>query len=452
MLDLPEQQSQRELVWAPDTDSHLGLVGSSRAGGTDSLAHALTECLQVLPDTHLYVLDGDSTLGFVAARHQTGAYLGGHEVKRAARVLDRLTSLLSSRLADGSGPDRARILLAVSAWGRWASLFRNSRFAWAEDSLQDLVRDGEAAGITVVLTGNRELVSSRLFGLLPNRIYFPAGATAESLSAWPKLPEMEPFQGRGFVQGRINPGRGAIAQLVTERLHLTGSGPSPAALPFTVAALPALVDLPVRGREKVHGGGLSVDLGVSGDNLDRFPLRLPAGSAFLALGARGSGRTNLLDVIEQGIRTGSDTTVLRPATNEPASSWRSVGSGSPDPAGCVLLVDDADTLPAECQQVLASWVALGAAAVLASGPGSPLLTRNPLALQARASGRGLYLAPRNPSDGDFFGVRFDLDGRPGPGRAFAVEQGSAVELQVFRVPPRVPAPDPRAIRSTAEAG
>ncbi len=455
VLDLPEQQAQRGLFWAPGHHSHLGLVGISTAGGTGSLAHVLTECPQFLPDTHLYVLDGDSTLGFVAARNQTGAYVGGHEVKRAARVLERLTHLLSSRLAAGTGADHAPILLAVSAWGRWTSLFRNSRFSWAEDSLQDLVRDGEAAGITIVITGNRELVSSRFFGLLPNRIYFPAGAAAESLLTWPKLPDLEPLEGRGMVQGRMNPGRDAVAQLVVERRQSAGSGPLPATLPFPVAALPVLIDLPAAGTGRNHGQGLVVPLGVWGDGLDVFSLQLPAGSVFLALGTGESGRSTLLDVIEQGAGTGSDTTILRSAAGEdPSSYWKRMegGSGKPDPRKCVLLVDDADTLPQDVQQVLTSWVARGAAAVLTAAPSPSLPIRVPLALQARATGRGLYLAPRSPLDGDFFAVRFDLDGRAGPGRAFIVEQGTAVELQVFRVPPgpfqppRVPCP----VRSAAE--
>ncbi|MBG6216609.1 S-DNA-T family DNA segregation ATPase FtsK/SpoIIIE [Arthrobacter sp. CAN_A6] len=438
VLDLPRQQAQRGLFWAPGHHSHLGLVGIPSAGGTGLLAHVLTECLDFLPETHLYVLDGDSTLGFVSARSQTGAHVGGHEVKRAARVLERLALLLSSRLTAGVGADRTPILLAVSGWGRWTSLFRNSRFSWAEDSLHDLVRDGEAAHITIVITGNRELVSSRLFGLLPNRIYFPAGAAADSLLTWPKLPDLEPVQGRGLVQGPVAPGRDAVAQLVVERRRPAESGQSPTVLPFPVAALPVLIDLPASVKGTSHVQGLTVPLGVSGDNLDIFSLQLPAGSAFIALGARGSGRSNLLDVIEQGAGTGPGTTILRAAaTDDPSSYWRLLerGSGNPDPRKCVLLVDDADALPTDVQPVLASWVARGAAAVLTVVPGASLPIRVPLALQARAAGRGLHLAPRSPLDGDFFGVRFDLDGRPKPGRAFLVEQGTVVELQIFRRPP-----------------
>ncbi|MBG6182083.1 S-DNA-T family DNA segregation ATPase FtsK/SpoIIIE [Arthrobacter sp. CAN_A214] len=455
VLDLPEQQAQRGLFWAPGHHSHLGLVGVPSAGGTDLLAHVLMECLDFLPETHLYVLDGDSTLGFVSAQSQTGAHVGGHEVKRAARVLERLAHLLSSRLTAGTGTDRTPILLAVSAWGRWTSLFRNSRFSWAEDCLHDLVRDGEAARISIVITGNRELVSSRLFSLLPNRIYFPAGAAAESLLTWPKLPDLEPVQGRGLVQGRVNPGRDAVAQLVVEGRPPAGSGQSPTVLPFPVAALPVLVDLPASVKGTSHVQGLTVPLGVSGDSLDVLSLQLPAGSVFLALGARGSGRSNLLDVIEQGARTGPGTTVLRAAaTVDPSSYWRLLerGSGNPDPRRCVLLVDDADALPTDVQPVLASWVALGAAAVLTVVPGASLPIRVPLALQARATGRGLCLAPRSPLDGDFLGVRFDLDGRPGPGRAFLVERGTVVELQIFRRPPG-PSPllrAPRAAPSAAE--
>ncbi|BBE23330.1 hypothetical protein MN0502_22130 [Arthrobacter sp. MN05-02] len=99
------------------------------------------------------------------------------------------------------------------------------------------------------------------------------------------------------------------------------------------------------------------------------------------------------------------------------------------------MVDDADTLPADVHQVLSGLVARGAAAVLSAAPGPTLMARVPLSLQARSTGRGFVLAPRSPSDGDFFGARFDLDAPPVPGRGYACDPAGAVEVHVARAAP-----------------
>ena len=95
----------------------------------------------------------------------------------------------------------------------------------------------------------------------------------------------------------------------------------------------------------------------------------------------------------------------------------------------MLLVDDAANLGTRAQDAVAALVAAGAAAVAAALPGPLLLQQVPLALQARAGGRGLVLSPRSGAEADFFGVRLDDGWRP-PGRAYRIGSGTAVPLQV----------------------
>jgi DNA segregation ATPase FtsK/SpoIIIE, S-DNA-T family len=56
-------------------------------------------------------------------------------------------------------------------------------------------------------------------------------------------------------------------------------------------------------------------------------------------------------------------------------------------------------------------------------------------MQARSAGQGIILAPGQPADGDFLGVRLEVDYRCGPGRAFLVQPGQVTELQTALAAP-----------------
>ncbi|HCN23476.1 MAG TPA: hypothetical protein DIT15_14770, partial [Arthrobacter bacterium] len=101
----------------------------------------------------------------------------------------------------------------------------------------------------------------------------------------------------------------------------------------------------------------------------------------------------------------------------------------------VALVDDADLLPAEANRDLADLNALGLSVVVTAGY-SPILTqRVPLALQARSLGSGVLIAPRTFLDGDLFGVRFEAEPNPPPGRSVLIQNGRALAVQLGWVPP-----------------
>lgn len=62
---------------------------------------------------------------------------------------------------------------------------------------------------------------------------------------------------------------------------------------------------------------------------------------------------------------------------------------------------------------------------------SPLLTqRLPLAFSARGSGYGLLIAPRTAADGDLFGVRFEVEPSPPPGRSILITNGRPMPVQL----------------------
>lgn len=201
MSDLPEQQRQSTLAWSPPDDGHLALVGGTIQGRGTLSAGLRLLLAQWAADTSTpaYLLDADGTLASAASHPLAGAVVGPGETRRAARLLARLSEEMARRLAASYAA--APLLLVVHGWGTWVSAFRSGPYSWAEDLFQDVIRGGPGAGITVIVTGDRELVTARFCASLPNRIYFPATATPESRLMWPALPKVPAIPGRVIASG-----------------------------------------------------------------------------------------------------------------------------------------------------------------------------------------------------------------------------------------------------------
>jgi S-DNA-T family DNA segregation ATPase FtsK/SpoIIIE len=430
LLDIPEIQEQRPLVWDPACHSHLSLVGQAGSGLRSVLSHIAAEHIRALPNRHLYLLDGDSSLRAVRDAPQVGAYVSTSDLKRAARVLQRVAELVTDRLnlAPGSPGTGALLTVFVTGWGRWASAFRSGRFAWAEDSLQDVVRDGEAAGVTVVIAGERELIASRFFPMVPNRLYLPLGASPEALLSWPKLPAVDPISGRAFVQGSISPDVDAVAQLITE----PGIVPSrqPAQPPFRVAALPRIVSGAELKPAAFDTRTVRIPVGIGGDDLVPIHLVLPQRTPALVVGSAGTGKSQTLEVIAE--LAPPSLQCVRPAIDEdPEAFWKRAAATGTD-SNNLLLVDDADLLPRDTHHLLAGMLATGSRGVFACSP-SPTIAGSPALVGLRANPLGIVLGPRSATDGEIFGLRLDVDGKPPPGRGVLVDSGRSVEIQVAKV-------------------
>lgn len=436
LADRPEQQEQDLLQWSPRRYSHLALVGPAVSGTETTTALLAAEHLAVLPDRHLYVLDGDGSLAWAAGHAQTGAYVPPHETLRAARVISVLGGAVLQRLAHGrdrpGAPSSSGITLVVSGWGRWQDAFRSGRFPNAEDELLGLVRDGEAADICLVINGNRELPGARFFQLIPNRLWFPAGLADDALVAWPRMPPMEPLPGRAFVQGRIGAPAGAVAQCGEPPVSV-----DPVPLPAGTRPPQRVEALPAQAVSEDLAPGSGPDrfpLGLHGDELETAEAYLPPGTAFLILGPPGSGRTTLLRQFECGAGQAMEVHRFDPAALSPAP--QTAGTGTNRPGGgasnCLVLVDDADRLPQAAHARLTQLLEDGARLVLAAVPGFGLASRLPAAARLRSEPRGAVLAPEQPSDAEFFGVRLNLHAPPRAGRGYLVAGTRVTETQFAR--------------------
>ncbi|WP_223252944.1 FtsK/SpoIIIE domain-containing protein [Arthrobacter sp. AFG7.2] len=487
LLDVPDQQLIKPLVWSPARDSHLALIGGPGSGAAEALELA-AHGVAYGTDSHCYFLDSAGAFLGLAAHPRTGAHAGPHELRRAVRILERLNQEMAARL---SNPNHGGVplVLVMSGWGSWLSAFRSGLLAWAEDLVQDLVRDGSRAGITIALSGDRELVTARFCGSLPNRIYFPTGSNEDSRIAWPRMPSTAHVKGRGVAFGSIASGSAVVCQLYE---HTIGSPPPwgtgstrrirPGKRPFRVEPLPS--SLPVcevkatmeRAREitsetepgpppagdsealtkearvaatekttaptveripamhKEDRGPVSTEvfLGVGGDELHPVSFRIPQGGVFAVLGGASSGKTNVLQAL-QALNPGTDRWLWPGSSTDPGEFWKSAllrAKAGEVPGAAALLVDDIDLLPAGALLDLSELHGLGHAVVLTASYSPLLLQRVPLVMDSRAAGSGLLLSPRTTAEGDLFGVRFDIEPNPPAGRGVLVSRGNSTPVQV----------------------
>ena len=439
-VDLPELQRVTELDWSPAGHGHLGLVEADAGTGDPTVALAVDQLLTGSAESHLYILDADGAFSAIAVAPRVGAVAGLHEVRRAARVLRRVAEEVTSRLSAPAAGPWPGLVLVLSGWGAWVSAFRSGPLAWAEDLVHDIVRDGSRAGITVIASGGRELVTARFFAGLPNRIYFPAGSTEEGRLAWPRLPALEPVPGRVAVFGAFMPGplsTGHAAQLfepaVSGEQYPTGGVVT--TRPFRVDALPAVVTvndvLAQRGNPGPGRPARELLLGVSGDELLPHAVRFPAGSVLAVLGGPGSGKSSLLAALPAMNPAGA-WLAPQPGT-DPGQFWSQVHAsalaGTLD-STAIALADDADLLSYEANGALAALNSLGWSVILAAGFGPAFGQRIGLASAARSQGRAVLICPRGLMDGEPFGVRFDAEDSPPPGRAVVISDGRATAVQL----------------------
>lgn len=460
LMDLPSEQRTAPLTWEPNQHGHLGLVGGPESGVSEAIGQAVRALAGHPKESHLYILDPDSSFTRLESHGRLGAKAGAHELRRAVRILERLAQEQSQRLAS-PGTDATPLVLVIHGWGSWTSAFRSGPYAWAEDLVHDLIRDGARAGITVIISGQRDLVTARFFAAIPNRVYFPSGSSEESRIAWPKLPPTAAVVGRGVAVGAFSAGKTAVCQFWTaSTADAEGMEPGqtdrsvPARRPFRIEPLPVMVPIQrilrttaLPDRDDTAGTRLAEEvdgrapaplriaplwIGMGGDEPKPVSIRLPPGGVLAVLGGPSSGKSSFLRVLPQLNPTVGPW--LRP---EPHIDSQVYWSGIVDQAtagslnrGSVALVDDADLLPYGVNRHLADLNALGIAVVMTAGFSPALPQRVPLALQARNLGSGVLIGPRSVLDGDLFGVRYEPEPNPPPGRSVLIHGGRAMAIQL----------------------
>ena len=189
-LESPLGRQGRPCV-ALDVDAlaHLYIVGAPKSGRTEALRTIAGSVAMRLSsaDVHIYGLDaGGGALAETVALPHTGAVALLSDVARIDRLLARLgkeltrrQELLSSsfcgtltelRAAAAPHARPAHLLVLIDDWNALVNVLNEYDTGRLMEDLIRLLREGAAAGLHVIVTGDASLLSGRVGSLSENRL------------------------------------------------------------------------------------------------------------------------------------------------------------------------------------------------------------------------------------------------------------------------------------------
>ncbi|WP_223189804.1 FtsK/SpoIIIE domain-containing protein [Nonomuraea terrae] len=479
LVDLPGEQRRAELVLDLDRAGHLHVIGSPRTGRSQvlrTLAAALARA-HGATDLHLYGIDcGNGALNALTALPHCGTVVDRTEIERLGRLLDRLVAELTARqallggrgvadlaelrrlLPPGERPPHVVVLLdRFEVFERDYAVHDNGSYL---TRLVRLMRDGAAAGIHLVLAGDRLLGSSRYAGTTEDRIVLRLNDRGDynviGLSTR-NVPEHMP-PGRGIrardlsevqiaVLGPDLTGAGQARALAALGQELTAreSGVPPERRPMRLDVLPDRISY-AEARALRGPGGLFPTrpmVAVGGDTLTALGPDLAEIPTFVVAGPPRSGRSTALAAIASSLlEAGAGLIVLTPARSPlrrlsgasgvaavladaeiTQAAFRETLRKVPEEYG-VIVVDDAELLARSDLEPDLTLLARGGAGpgwgVVAGGNAEVLSTTlGGWIAQVKRNRSGLLLSPQNFAEGELVGVRLSrgVIGRPPqPGR------------------------------------
>ena len=208
LLDLPAEQRRAPLVLDLEHGGHLLVAGGPRSGRTTVLRTIAGSLAQrtAADEAHLYVIDGGSGLAALAALPHCGAVVSRDQVARGDRLLARLeqeverrqsvlaasgfTSVAEQRASAEPSDRLPWLVLMVDGWEGVQAVYDDVDHGRPLDVLLRLVREGGSAGLRVVLTGDRSVLTSRVGASISDRLllrmadpgdYGLAGVTARQV-------------------------------------------------------------------------------------------------------------------------------------------------------------------------------------------------------------------------------------------------------------------------------
>ncbi len=490
VVDDPAHQEQRPVLFHPDVDGNLAVVGASGAGKSATLRTVAVAAGLAGEAVQAYGVDvGSGGLAMLAGLPHVGAVIDGADDERVARLLRRLAGVLEERAARYSAARAGtlaeyreltgevaepRIFLLVDGLGAFREAYESSAGrAAVYAAFTRLLTEGRPLGVHVVVAGERPgAISTALGSALQRRLVLrQADDVAYSALDVPKdvlRPGSVP--GRAMLAGHrdelqvavpggtARPGDQADAlDALARRLRASGAPEAPGVerLPTVVplASLPAQVD----GRPV---------LGVGDETL--APVGFDPRGVFLVAGMPGSGRSNALVALARALRRWSPQVRLcfvgparstvphldvwddvATSTEEAVALVRELEPALSRPAGAtpdvVLVVEGlADFLGGAAEQPLTD--AIKAARrndhlVVAEGETTSWGSSWPLVAEVRNARRGLVLQPDQVDGEAIFRTPFPRMARADfpVGRCEVVESGRLRRVQLPLVEP-VPSP------------
>jgi DNA segregation ATPase FtsK/SpoIIIE, S-DNA-T family len=479
--DLPRAQRQQPAVIRLDAFGHLMAAGAPQSGRSQLLrtiaASIAISCSTA--DAHIYGIDcGNGALLPVAELPQCGAVVTRGQAERATRLITRLGEELERRhdlLAEGgfagiteqraaaAQPGRLpHIIVLLDRWEGFTATFGEAGGESLTDVITRILGEGASAGIHLVMTGDRSLLSGRIGAMCEDKLAFRLtekddyaliGLRARDLPD--NLPPGRAFRAGTGTETQVallspdpsGPGQAeALRQAAAQAARRDTGVPRPMR-PFRVDALPARISFDDAWRLRPAGTedtGLWGLAGVGGDELTALGADLSCGTpAFIVAGPARSGRSLILTSMTRSFLAGGAQVILvtpRPSPlrslaalpgmarlfEQPDLGEDELASAIASLAGpAAVVIDDAEML-ASCEAggELAKIIAHGAArslALVAAGDADALTAGfGGWHVDARRARRGCLTAPQSLSDGDLIGVRLTrahLGSPVRPGRA-----------------------------------
>ncbi|WP_084631045.1 FtsK/SpoIIIE domain-containing protein [Demequina aestuarii] len=485
VVDIPQRQRQAPVTFDPDADQNLAIFGASGSGKTGTLrALAIAAGHVTEGAAHVYALDaGGSGLRMLEAMPHVGSVISGDDSERVTRLMRMLRGLVEDRTARygaanastlaeyrslESQPHEPRVLLLVDNFPAFRADYEGvPGRADSYTSLQQVMQDGRAVGVHVVVTADRAAgISNAMQSTMQKRLVL-------------RLADQDGYSALGAPRDVLNPespaGRGVVAGMECQVAALGGltnarelaerivaiaptlpSASRPAAEP--VRALPAeysLAEMPAAVDGQPVVGLTDVALAPHGFE--------PRG-VMLVAGGPESGRSTALMSLAQSLRRwrrdmplyylGARRSQLRGWQGWTAAAGeaqelegldeaieRAVAGEHPIALVVESAADFADT-PSDSR--LQGWLRrarMGDLLIIAESDSSDFGGYGALKTELRSARRGMVLRPETPDGDAILKTSFPRVSRAefGQGRGLWAASGRVARLQV---PLPLPADDP----------
>jgi DNA segregation ATPase FtsK/SpoIIIE, S-DNA-T family len=441
LADDPGRQRQIAVSHNLASGGSIGFIGGPRSGRTTALRTILGQSARQLgPDElHIYVVDcAGGSLRPLHDLPQCGALITRDDPASVGRLISRLADEVSARqrmLADlgvnaaaearASGTPMPAVVFAIDGWESFHALSEEYDAGRSIDTVLQLLRDSAAAGLTIIIAGDRALLGIRTAAALSRKFVLNLidrtdyGTVGLSSAALPTV----------FGPGRAIAAEdgcelqlavlGSDAHTVTQWDaigEIAGTQPTADLAPFRIRPLPTRYPAPKTF--DLRPG--QVLLGVGGDAADPIVIDLTANAGrFLIAGPARSGRsTALIGIVEQLTSAGSRLLLAAPPRSTLAlwAHRRGVATISPTDhtvpdnhrTADVLVIDDSEQfLDTPAGDVLTAWMAdqpEGAIVVCVARSEELMVSFRGHGVEVRRSRTGLLLQP-SVADGELLGIR-----------------------------------------------
>ncbi|MFD5516095.1 FtsK/SpoIIIE domain-containing protein [Streptomyces sp. NPDC127066] len=475
--DLPADQARRPVVVDFASFGHL-LVGGAPRSGRSQILRTIAGSLartHSAADVHLYGIDcGNGALNALTRLPHCGAVVGRNQTERVVRLVARLKGELTRRqdlLADKGfadiGEQRAaepegqrlpHIVVLLDRWEGWLPTLGEYDHGDLTDQLTAMMREGASVGLHLVMTGDRQILSTRIGSLTEDKYALRLADRSDfsliGVNAR-KIPEEIP-PGRGYrnehgtetqfallTEDSTGQGQAAALTAIGEAATARDAGLPRERRPFRVDVLPTRIGFAdaweMRDPDASRSRLWSL-VGIGGDDVMGFGPDLSRGvPTFVVAGPAKSGRsTTLMNMARSYLAQGVRLVIAAPRPSplreldgqegvlkvfdeddiESDELREAIDPATPEEP-IVVLVDDGEVLE-DCdaetvfKRIVQRGAERGLGLVIAGDEEDVCSGFSGWQVEMKKGRRGILLSPQDSSAGELIGIRTNRSMVGGP--------------------------------------